>query len=106
VVVAVCILFGYPLLAQENYPFPVREGHEATNTGKFESAWESLKQYEVPEWFRHAKFHIWAHRGPQCQTERGDWYARVMYEEGSDYYKWHGYVENNRDFIIKQINNL
>ena len=30
----------------------------------------------VPEWFRDAKFGIWAHWGPQCQPEHGDWYAR------------------------------
>ncbi|MFT3737185.1 MAG: alpha-L-fucosidase [Breznakibacter sp.] len=57
--------------------------------GKFEPSWESLKQYEVPEWFKNAKFGIWAHWGPQCQPEQGDWYARGMYDEGSGYYKWH-----------------
>jgi prepilin-type N-terminal cleavage/methylation domain-containing protein len=43
--------------------------------------WESLRQYQVPEWFRDAKFGIWAHWGPQCEPERGDWYARHMYFE-------------------------
>ncbi len=32
---------------------------------------------------------MWAHWGPQCQPERGDWYARGMYQEGSDQYKYH-----------------
>jgi alpha-L-fucosidase len=32
--------------------------------------WESLARYQVPEWFRDAKFGIWAHWGPQCQTLR------------------------------------
>jgi alpha-L-fucosidase len=42
--------------------------------------WESLAQhYRVPDWFRDAKFGIWAHWGPQCQPEFGDWYARLMY---------------------------
>ncbi|MBO9660691.1 MAG: alpha-L-fucosidase, partial [Chitinophagaceae bacterium] len=27
--------------------------------------------------------------GPQCEPEYGDWYARGMYEEGSDQYKYH-----------------
>ena len=58
-------------------------------TGKFQPAWESLKQYQTPEWFRDAKFGIWAHWGPQCQPEDGDWYARGMYEEGSGQYKFH-----------------
>lgn len=57
--------------------------------GLFEPTWESLSQYNTPEWFRNAKFGIWAHWGPQCQPEAGDWYARGMYEEGSKAYKWH-----------------
>ncbi len=51
--------------------------------------WDSLAQYKVPDWFRDAKFGIWAHWGPQCQPEHGDWYARGMYQEGSDHYKFH-----------------
>jgi len=55
----------------------------------FKPEWQSLENYRVPDWFRDAKFGIWAHWGPQCQPERGDWYARGMYEEGSDQYKYH-----------------
>jgi alpha-L-fucosidase len=36
----------------------------------------------VPDWFRDAKFGIWAHWGPQCQPEFGDWYARLLYIQG------------------------
>jgi len=56
--------------------------------GSFQPTWESLQQYKVPEWFRNAKFGIWAHWGPQCQPEQGDWYARFMYAEGNREYKW------------------
>lgn len=62
---------------------------EKMQTGKFEAQWESLKQYEIPEWFRDAKFGIWAHWGPQCQPEAGDWYARHMYSQGHWQYKYH-----------------
>ncbi|WP_439697874.1 alpha-L-fucosidase [Mucilaginibacter sp. AW1-7] len=57
--------------------------------GPFQPTWESLAQYQVPDWFRDAKFGMWAHWGPQCQPEHGDWYARGMYQEGSDQYKYH-----------------
>lgn len=57
--------------------------------GPFKPTWDSLKAYQTPDWFRDAKFGIWAHWGPQCQPERGDWYARKMYIEGSDQYKFH-----------------
>ncbi|MFA6812508.1 MAG: alpha-L-fucosidase [Bacteroidaceae bacterium] len=47
--------------------------------GKFEPTDESLQQYQYPEWFRDAKFGIWAHWGPQSVPRQGDWYARNMY---------------------------
>lgn len=59
------------------------------DTAKFEPTWQSLAEYKVPDWFRNAKFGIWAHWGPQCQPEQGDWYGRFMYHEGSEQYKWH-----------------
>jgi alpha-L-fucosidase len=62
---------------------------EPMQKGRFEPTWESLMQYEVPEWFRDAKFGIWAHWGPQCAPEASDWYARHMYEEGHWQYKAH-----------------
>jgi alpha-L-fucosidase len=58
-------------------------------TGRFDPTWESLQKYTVPDWFRDAKFGMWAHWGPQCQPEAGDWYARGMYQEGSKQYKSH-----------------
>ena len=58
-------------------------------TGPFQGTRESLKEYQIPEWFRDAKFGIWAHWGPQSAPEQGDWYARRMYEEGGRYYKFH-----------------
>src|SRR5664279_3124631 len=63
--------------------------YEPLLKGPFEPTWASLKQYEVPEWFRDAKFGMWAHWGPQCQPEFGDWYARQMYIEGNRDYKYH-----------------
>jgi alpha-L-fucosidase len=57
--------------------------------GPFQPTWDSLQTYQVPAWFRDAKFGLWAHWGPQCQPEAGDWYARGMYQEGSHQYKFH-----------------
>ncbi|MEO5681527.1 MAG: alpha-L-fucosidase [Chitinophagaceae bacterium] len=64
-------------------------GNEPIAKGPFQPNWNSLQQYSVPDWFRDAKFGIWAHWGPQCQPEFGDWYARSMYIEGSRQYKYH-----------------
>ncbi len=58
--------------------------------GPFQPTWESLDQgYACPEWFRDAKFGIWAHWSAQCVPEHGDWYARDMYIQGSRDYVSH-----------------
>ena len=49
--------------------------------GPFQPTWDSLAQYRTPEWFRDAKFGIWAHWTAQSVPGEGDWYARNMYEE-------------------------
>ena len=55
----------------------------------FEPAFESLRRYSAPEWFRNAKFGIWSHWGPQSVPMFGDWYARNMYIEGTPQYEYH-----------------
>ncbi|MEO7495039.1 MAG: alpha-L-fucosidase, partial [Massilia sp.] len=62
---------------------------EKMASGPFAPTWKSLEQYRPPAWYSDAKFGIWAHWGPQCQPEEGDWYARAMYEEGGPRYKTH-----------------
>jgi alpha-L-fucosidase len=59
------------------------------NPGPFQPTSASLQKYQYPEWFRDAKFGIWAHWGPQAVPRRGDWYARRMYQEGDRDYKDH-----------------
>ena len=61
----------------------------AVRAEDFKPTWDSLKTYQYPEWFRDAKFGIWAHWGPQSVPMAGDWYARNMYREGSGQYKHH-----------------
>ena len=63
---------------------------DAPAAGPFQPTWDSLAQYQCPEWFRDAKFGIWAHWDPQCVPEvDGFWYGRTMYQEGSDDYNYH-----------------
>jgi alpha-L-fucosidase len=88
IVVAMATCLGLPSLsigiADEAKEYSIAEG-------PYKPTWESLKQYECPEWFRDAKFGIWAHWGVQCQPEKGDWYAWHMYRRspGSSIYKFH-----------------
>ncbi|MEP6869004.1 MAG: alpha-L-fucosidase [Novosphingobium sp.] len=57
--------------------------------GPFNPSVESLKTYQTPDWFRDAKFGIWAHWGPQSVPRLGDWYARFMYVPGHFHYDQH-----------------
>jgi len=57
--------------------------------GPFAGTRDSLSAYAIPEWFRDAKFGIWAHWGPQSAPEFGDWYARNLYIDKTDQYKHH-----------------
>jgi alpha-L-fucosidase len=69
-------------------PIPAPPGFGVAR-GPFQPTWESLFSYRVPDWYRDAKFGIWAHWGPQCQPEMGDWYAQRMYQEKNAAYKFH-----------------
>ena len=70
----------------------VDTSQEPVAQGPFEPTRESLNAYEAPEWFRDAKFGIWAHWGPQCEPEAGDWYARTMYDPNN----WQGRVHREK----------
>ena len=77
-----------PTIPPAPTPIPASAGFGVA-PGPFQASWESLYSYQVPDWYRDAKFGIWAHWGPQCQPEMGDWYAQRMYQEGNAVYQWH-----------------
>lgn len=58
--------------------------------GKYKDNWNSLSAFEVPEWYKNAKFGIFIHWGlysiPAYDSE---WYSRNMYIEGSKAYEHH-----------------
>lgn len=89
VVIIYSVMLSVCAFAQTDSIVYVSEADEPMMQGKFKPEWESLRQYEVPEWFRNAKFGLWAHWGPQCVEGSGDWMARGLYEEGSEAYKHH-----------------
>lgn len=91
IILSIAMIATLSIQAQE-YKVLTSEAEEPMATGKYEPTWESLRQYEVPDWFRDAKFGIWAHWGPQCVEGSGDWMARELYMEGtgkSNYHREH-----------------
>ena len=80
------LLAGAPAL---RLPSLAQDAGPEIPAGPFKGTRESLKAYRIPEWYRDAKFGIWAHWGPQSAPEYGDWYARNMYIQGQRQYKYH-----------------
>ena len=57
---------------------------------KFEPTWESLKQYETPEWNMNDKFGIFIHWGVYAVPAAGsEWYPRNMYNKGNRLFAYH-----------------
>ncbi len=62
--------------------------HSATAQQRYQPTWTSLSNYEVPDWFRDAKFGIFIHWGVYSVPAFGsEWYPRNMYQQGSPEYK-------------------
>ncbi len=58
--------------------------------GPFRADWESLKRYQVPDWYKDAKFGIFIHWGVYAVPAFGsEWYPRQMYIQGSEEFKHH-----------------
>ena len=58
--------------------------------GPFQPDWESLSRYEVPVWYKDAKFGIFIHWGVYSVPAFGsEWYPREMYLQGSEINRHH-----------------
>ena len=70
----------------------VSAGENRGTKGPFAPTWESLQAYKCPDWFRDAKFGIYAHWGPYSAAlgnRNTDWYSRNMYILGHPNNKYH-----------------
>jgi alpha-L-fucosidase len=80
----------------------------ASGTFKPDSTWKNIaEQYRFPDWYRDAKYGIWAHWSPQSVPEYGDWYALHMYEQGTADYNYHlAHYGHPSKFGYKDITHL
>ena len=68
----------------------LREVRRGASDGPYRADWQSLQTYEVPDWYRDAKFGIFIHWGVYSVPAYGsEWYPRNMYRTESDEYKHH-----------------
>lgn len=58
--------------------------------GPYRADWKSLQKYQVPDWYKDAKFGIFVHWGLYSVPAFGsEWYPRDMYRQGSKEYAHH-----------------
>src|ERR1700678_2668748 len=66
----------------------LKEAERQANDGPFRPDWASLRHYEIPQWYKDAKFGIFIHWGvysvPGAENE---WYPRNMYKPKEGAYK-------------------
>ena len=66
------------------------DGADSQGSEPFKANWGSLGAYQVPGWFRDAKFGIFIHWGVYSVPAFGDeWYPRNMYLAGSPAFQHH-----------------
>lgn len=90
---------------ENNVKQSIEKIDEYNNTHKFKDTWESLYQYNVPEWFKDAKLGIFFHWGVYTVPQMGsEWYSRNMYQQNSTTYEYH--IKNygkHSDFGYKEL---
>ncbi|TBL68328.1 alpha-L-fucosidase [Paenibacillus thalictri] len=58
--------------------------------GPFSNTWESLRAYQVPDWYANAKFGIFVHWGLYAVPAiHNEWYSRNMYQRHMPEYQLH-----------------
>lgn len=63
---------------------------QVVEAGPFSPDWESLKGFQIPEWYQDAKFGLFIHWGVYSVPAFGnEWYPRNMYKEGSKEFEHH-----------------
>lgn len=79
--------------------------NEVIAQGPYTDSWESLSGFEVPNWFRKAKFGIFIHWGLfSVPAFNHEWYSRAMYVQGSPEYEHHiATYGTHKDFGYKDF---
>ena len=63
---------------------------EVIEKGPYKDTWESLSQYQAPDWYQKKQFGIFIHWGVYSVPAFGnEWYSRNMYIQGSPEYEHH-----------------
>ncbi len=80
-----CAISGVEVMSMLRFPGETdAQGEAISRDAEFQPNWQSLRQYQVPDWFRDAKFGIYYHWGLySVPAYDNEWYSRNMYIKGS-----------------------
>ncbi|MGB4657797.1 MAG: alpha-L-fucosidase [Mobilitalea sp.] len=68
----------------------LKEIDQVIESGPFKDNWDSLAAFEVPLWYKNAKFGIFIHWGVySVPAYKNEWYSRNMYIQGTTEYEHH-----------------
>jgi alpha-L-fucosidase len=68
----------------------LRQVDRVANEGPFAPDWETLRKYEMPQWYKDAKFGIFIHWGALSVSGiSNEWYPRNMYQKDDPAFKEH-----------------
>ncbi len=68
----------------------LKEINEVIAKGRYKDQWDSLSRYEVPAWYKDAKFGIFIHWGVySVPAFDNEWYSRNMYIQGEKAFEHH-----------------
>lgn len=68
----------------------LQEINSVIEQGPFKDNWDSLGNYQAPQWYRNSKFGIFIHWGVYSVPAFGsEWYSRNMYIQGSTEFDHH-----------------
>lgn len=71
---------------------------DTIRTGPYRADYESLNGYQIPQWYKDAKFGIFIHWGVYSVPGYGNtWYPRQMYVQGTDIFKHHAETYGPQD---------
>ena len=83
-----------PLAPHPKVQSAVANVQKVIGQGPFSATWDSLENYEIPQWYKDAKFGIFIHWGAYSVPAYGsEWYPRQMYidakRRGDNFFEYH-----------------
>ena len=68
----------------------LREVDQQANRGPYRPDWETLRMYQIPQWYKDAKFGIFIHWGVfSVPGAVNEWYPRNMYQKSDPAFQEH-----------------